>query len=113
MNAFLRTDVLAQADPRNQAKPSVAPDANLTVRTALDRAARQVGGKFPGSVWARHAKRGRVNSTPPVPPSTRSLDILPETTALVPKCLTIPILTIANADIVEGWQSRNDWMKRR
>lgn len=43
VNAFLRTDVLAQADPRNRAKPSVAPDANLTVRTALDRAARQGG----------------------------------------------------------------------
>ncbi len=47
VNTFLRTDVLAQADPRNQAKPNVPPDANLTVRTALDRAARGIGGKFP------------------------------------------------------------------
>lgn len=27
--------------------------------------------------------------------------------------VTIPILTIANSDIVAGWQSRNDWMRRR
>ncbi len=47
VNTFLRRDVLAQADPRNQAKPNTPPDANLTVRTALDRAARGIAGKFP------------------------------------------------------------------
>lgn len=47
VNDFLRTSVLAQADPRNQARPKVSPDPNLTVRTALDRAARNLEGKFP------------------------------------------------------------------
>lgn len=47
VNDFLRTSVLAQADPRSQARPTVSPDPNLTVRTALDRASKNVEGKFP------------------------------------------------------------------
>jgi non-specific serine/threonine protein kinase/serine/threonine-protein kinase len=46
VNDFLRTSVLAQADPRTQARPTVSPDPNLTVRTALDRASQNVEGKF-------------------------------------------------------------------
>jgi serine/threonine protein kinase len=42
---FLRDDLLGQADPSNQAKGQLDP--NLTVREALDRAARGIDGKFP------------------------------------------------------------------
>ena len=60
VNAFLRADVLAQADPRNQAKPNVPPDANMTVRTALDRAARNISGKFQGQPLAEAAIRETI-----------------------------------------------------
>jgi len=39
---FLRNDLLAQASAYNQSKP----DANITVRTALDRAAEHIQGRF-------------------------------------------------------------------
>ena len=43
---FLQNDVLAQASPNEQSGPSTKPDPNLTVRTALDRAAVRIEGKF-------------------------------------------------------------------
>jgi len=43
---FLQNDVLAQASPNQQSGPSTKPDPNLTVRTALDRAASRIEGKF-------------------------------------------------------------------
>ncbi|HLK66813.1 MAG TPA: serine/threonine-protein kinase [Bryobacteraceae bacterium] len=46
VNDFLRNDVLAQANLNNQASPNTKPDPDLTVRTALDRAAAGIGGKF-------------------------------------------------------------------
>jgi serine/threonine protein kinase/tetratricopeptide (TPR) repeat protein len=45
INAFLRNDLLGQADPNNQDEGRLDP--NLTVRAALDRAARRIDGKFP------------------------------------------------------------------
>ena len=60
VNNFLRSDVLAQADPRNQAKPNTPPDANLTVRTALDRAARGIADKFPSEPLADAAIRDTI-----------------------------------------------------
>jgi len=62
VNAFLRSDVLAQADPSNQAKPNVQPDPNLTVRKALDRAAGNIGGKFRGQPLAEAAIRETIAS---------------------------------------------------
>jgi non-specific serine/threonine protein kinase/serine/threonine-protein kinase len=44
---FLRNDLLAQAGARVQARSGIKPDPDLKVRTALDRAARRVDGKFP------------------------------------------------------------------
>ena len=46
VSEFLRNDVLAQADTNSQAGPDIKPDAHLEVRTALDRAAARIGGKF-------------------------------------------------------------------
>ena len=40
---FLQNDLLAQASATNQARPDTKPDPNLTVRTALDRAAQTIG----------------------------------------------------------------------
>jgi tetratricopeptide (TPR) repeat protein len=46
VNAFLENDVLAQASANQQASAVTKPDPSLTVRTALDRAATRIQGKF-------------------------------------------------------------------
>src|SRR5215475_2382056 len=46
VNDFLQNSLLAQASADTQARPSTKPDPNLTVRTALDRAAAKIDGKF-------------------------------------------------------------------
>lgn len=46
VSEFLENDVLAQAGPRVQAGPNTRPDPDLKVRTALDRAAARIPGKF-------------------------------------------------------------------
>ena len=43
---FLQNDVLAQASAGTQSGASTKPDPDLKVRTALDRAATRIGGKF-------------------------------------------------------------------
>jgi serine/threonine protein kinase/tetratricopeptide (TPR) repeat protein len=60
VNDFLRSSVLAQADPRTQARPTVSPDPNLTVRTALDRASKNVEGKFPDQPLVEAAIRETI-----------------------------------------------------
>jgi serine/threonine protein kinase/tetratricopeptide (TPR) repeat protein len=46
VNDFLRNDLLAQASATTQSGPSAKPDPDLKVRTALDRAAQRIEGKF-------------------------------------------------------------------
>ncbi len=46
VNDFLQNDLLAQASANSQARPDTKPDPDLKVRTALDRAAARIEGKF-------------------------------------------------------------------
>lgn len=46
VNQFLENDLLAQASASVQARPDTKPDPDLKVRTALDRAATRLAGKF-------------------------------------------------------------------
>jgi tetratricopeptide (TPR) repeat protein len=46
INDFLNHDLLAQASADVQAKPGTKPDPDIKVRTALDRAAANIAGKF-------------------------------------------------------------------
>jgi eukaryotic-like serine/threonine-protein kinase len=46
INNFLENDLLGQASAASQSGPATKPVPNLTVRTALDRAAARVDGKF-------------------------------------------------------------------
>jgi non-specific serine/threonine protein kinase/serine/threonine-protein kinase len=46
VNDFLQSDLLAAASANQQARPDTRPDPDLTVRTALDRAAAGIEGKF-------------------------------------------------------------------
>jgi tetratricopeptide (TPR) repeat protein len=63
VNAFLQNDLLAQANAGNQATPSVKPDPDLKVRTALDRAAANIGGKFPGQPLVEASIRQTIGAT--------------------------------------------------
>lgn len=46
VNDFLQNDLLRQASAANQAGPRTKPDPDLKVRTALDRAASRIAGRF-------------------------------------------------------------------
>jgi eukaryotic-like serine/threonine-protein kinase len=46
VNKFLQEDLLSQASAYQQARPDSKPDPDLKVRTALDRAAARIEGKF-------------------------------------------------------------------
>jgi tetratricopeptide (TPR) repeat protein/predicted Ser/Thr protein kinase len=46
INEFLQNDLLAQAGASAQSRPDTRPDPDLKVRTALDRAAARIAGKF-------------------------------------------------------------------
>lgn len=60
---FLRNDVLAQASAATQASASTRPDPELKVRTALDRAAARITGKFDGQPDVEAAIRATIGRT--------------------------------------------------
>jgi tetratricopeptide (TPR) repeat protein len=80
---FLRTDLLAQADPGNQLQANVAPDANLTVRTALDRAAAAVGGRFQQAPLVEAATRQTISD------AYRGLGLYPKAEPLLADLLAV------------------------
>jgi len=60
---FLQKDLLAQASANNQAGPNTKPDPDLKVRTALDRAARLIQGKFDKQPLVEAAIRQTIANT--------------------------------------------------
>jgi tetratricopeptide (TPR) repeat protein/predicted Ser/Thr protein kinase len=60
---FLQNDLLAQASAANQSAPTTKPDPDLKVRTALDRAAARVGGKFDKQPEVEAAIRDTIGQT--------------------------------------------------
>ncbi len=63
VNNFLQSDLLAQASANNQSGPSTKPDRDLTVRTALDRAATGIDGKFDREPNVQAAIRDTIGQT--------------------------------------------------
>ncbi len=63
VNDFLRNDLLAQAGATAQAGLGSKPDRNLTVRTALDRAAKQIEGKFRSTPLVEASLRETIGAT--------------------------------------------------
>ena len=63
VNDFLQNDLLAQASAASQSGPSSKPDPHLEVRTALDRAAAQVAGKFDRQPEVEAAIRNTIGQT--------------------------------------------------
>jgi tetratricopeptide (TPR) repeat protein/tRNA A-37 threonylcarbamoyl transferase component Bud32 len=63
VNDFLQNDLLAQAGASVQSGPGTTPDPDLKVRTALDRAAAQVAGKFGGQPLVEASIRQTIGET--------------------------------------------------
>jgi serine/threonine protein kinase/Tfp pilus assembly protein PilF len=63
VNDFLQNDLLAQASASNQSGPSAKPDPDLKVRTALDRAAGRIEGKFNNQPEVEAAIRETMGNT--------------------------------------------------
>jgi tetratricopeptide (TPR) repeat protein len=63
VNDFLQNDVLSQAGAINQSGPDVKPDADLKVKTALDRAATRIAGKFDKQPLVEAAIRETIGRT--------------------------------------------------
>jgi eukaryotic-like serine/threonine-protein kinase len=63
VNNFLQNDLLAQASTANQSGPSTKPDPHLEVRTALDRAAARIAGKFDRQPKVEAAIRDTIGQT--------------------------------------------------
>ena len=60
---FLQNDMLAQASAATQAGPSAKPDPHLEVRTALDRAAARIAGRFERQPEVEAAIRDTMGQT--------------------------------------------------
>jgi eukaryotic-like serine/threonine-protein kinase len=60
---FLQNDLLAQASAATQSGPSAKPDPDLKVRTALDRAAARIAGKFDRQPEVEAAIRDTIGET--------------------------------------------------
>ncbi|MGO9271051.1 MAG: tetratricopeptide repeat protein [Terriglobia bacterium] len=63
VNDFLQNDLLAQASPNTQSGPTTKPDPDLKVRTALDRAAERITGKFKQQPEVEAAIRDTMGQT--------------------------------------------------
>jgi eukaryotic-like serine/threonine-protein kinase len=63
VNDFLQNDLLAQASSNRQAGPARKPDPDLKVRTALDRAAARIAGKFARQPEVEAAIRDTIGQT--------------------------------------------------
>jgi eukaryotic-like serine/threonine-protein kinase len=63
INEFLNKDLLDQASAEAQATPDTKPDPDLKVRTALDRAAKRIEGKFAGKPLIEASIRRTIGET--------------------------------------------------
>ena len=63
INNFLEKDLLAQASPEDQDNFGNVPDPDIKVRTALDRAAERIQGKFTGQPLVEASIRETIGKT--------------------------------------------------
>ncbi len=63
VNDFLQNDLLAQASAARQSSPGTNPDPDLKVRTALDRAAERIEGKFAKQPEVEASIRNTIGQT--------------------------------------------------
>jgi tetratricopeptide (TPR) repeat protein len=91
VNDFLRNDLLAQASAQNQATPNIKPDPDLKVRTALDRAAAKIEGKFPNQPLVEASVRQTIGVT------YRDLGLFPEAQKQIEQALDVRRLVLGEA----------------
>jgi eukaryotic-like serine/threonine-protein kinase len=84
VNDFLQNDLLAQASAATQSGPSAKPDPHLEVRTALDRAATRIGGKFDKQPEVEAAIRDTMGQT------YMDLGLYPEARTQLQQALDLP-----------------------
>jgi tetratricopeptide (TPR) repeat protein/tRNA A-37 threonylcarbamoyl transferase component Bud32 len=80
---FLQNDLLAQASANAQARPDTKPDPDLKVRTALDRAATRIEGKFKEQPLVEAAVRQTIGNT------YRDLGLFPDAQKQIERALDL------------------------
>jgi non-specific serine/threonine protein kinase/serine/threonine-protein kinase len=97
VNDFLRDDVLAQAGARTQARAGAKSDPDLKVRTALERAATRIEGKFTDQPLVEASIRNTIGLT------FEDLGLYPEAQAQFEKALELRtrVLGDAHTDTLE------------
>ena len=83
VNDFLQNDLLGQASAANQAGPRTRPDPDLKVRTALDRAASRISGRFASQPEVEASIRDTIGRT------YMDLGLYPEARAQLEKALKL------------------------
>jgi hypothetical protein len=83
VNNFLQQDLLAQASAKQQARPDSKPDPDLKVRTALERAAAGIEGKFDKQPLVEASIRQTIGMT------YRDLGLYPEAQRQLEKALSL------------------------
>ena len=83
INDFLQNDLLAQASAGVQSRPDTKPDPDLKVRTALDRAAAAISGKFDKQPLVEASIRGTIGNT------YNDLGLYPEAQAQIERALDL------------------------
>jgi non-specific serine/threonine protein kinase/serine/threonine-protein kinase len=83
VNEFLQNDLLGQASADAQARPGTKPDPDLKVRTALDRAAARLEGKFQQQPLVEASIRQTIGET------YRNLALYPEAEVHLERCLAL------------------------
>jgi len=83
VNNFLQQDLLAQASAKKQARPDSKPDPDLKVRTALERAAAGIEGKFEKQPLVEASIRQTIGMT------YRDLGLYTEAQRQLEKALTL------------------------
>ncbi len=94
VNGFLQNDLLAQASAAAQSGPSTKPDPDLKVRTALDRAAARIGGRFDKQPEVEASIRDTIGKT------YGDLGLFPESRSQLERALALQRRTLGpeNAD---------------
>jgi tetratricopeptide (TPR) repeat protein len=92
VNDFLQNDLLAQASADAQAAPDTQPDPDLKVRTALDRAAAKIGGRFATQPLIEASIRDTIGIT------YRDLGLYPEAERQVARALELRRRSLGEQD---------------
>jgi serine/threonine protein kinase/tetratricopeptide (TPR) repeat protein len=90
VNDFLQNDLLAQASANNQAGPGTKADPDIKVRTALDRAAARIEGRFKAQPLVEASIRQTIGNT------YRDLGLYPEAQKQLERALELRRRVLGN-----------------